>query len=86
MAEEEIGVVTHYFGHIMVAGLKLERGSLKVGDTIRFHGHTTDFAQKVESVQVDNVSVVEAKPGEEIGIKVTDKVRAHDKVYKVTED
>jgi putative protease len=83
--EEEIGAVTHFFGHISVAVIKIEHGSLKVGDTIHIKGHATDFSQKIDSMQIEHSNIEEAKPGDAIGLKVVDKVRQHDKVYKVTE-
>jgi len=58
-------------------------GSVRVGDILRFKGHTTDLIQEVSSMQIEHESVREAKKGDEIGIKVTDKVRSHDLVYKV---
>lgn len=85
MPEEEIGVVTHYYGKISVAGITLTGGSLKVGDRIRVKGHTTDFEQTVESMQIEHDSVQEAKAGQDVGVRVGAHVREHDKVYKVTE-
>jgi len=83
MPEQAIGSVIHYFGKIGVAGLKLT-GKLKVGDTIRFKGHTTDFTQVVDSMQVNNVVVQEGNPGDDIGMKVKDRVRTGDEVLLVT--
>ena len=84
MAEEIIGKVADFFARPVVAGIELT-GSLKVGDTIRIHGHTTDLTMTVGSMQIDNAKVTEAKAGDSIGIKVSDKVRAGDTVYKITE-
>lgn len=84
MAEQEIGVVTHYFGHIGVAGIRMTGDTLKAGDTIHVVGHTSDFTQSVGSIQIEHATVDEAKPGDEIGMKVVDHVREHDKVFKVT--
>ncbi len=84
--EEEIGRITHYFSKINVGILELSKGTLKVGDSIHIKGHTTDFYQKVESIQVEHVSVDSAKPGEPVGIKVESPVRENDIVFKVTED
>lgn len=84
MAEEEVGVVDHWFGHISVAGIKVTKGSVKIGDTLHFKGHTTDFQETVQSMQVENASVEVAKKGDVIGMKVKDKVRIHDHVFKVT--
>jgi len=84
--EEEIGRVTHYFSKINVGILELSKGTLQVGDTIHIKGHTTDFYQKVESIQVEHAPVDSAKPGEPVGIKVEGPVRENDIVFKVTED
>jgi len=82
MSEIEVGVVTHYFGKISVAGIKLS-DTLSVGDTIHIKGHTTDLTENVDSIQIDNDAVDSAGPGKLIGLKVSDHVREHDKVYKV---
>jgi translation elongation factor EF-1alpha len=83
MAEEvEIGRVNDYFAKISVAGIDLT-ATLKVGDRIRIKGHTTDLEEVVESIQVEHESVEEAKPGDKIGVKVTDRVRGGDHVYRV---
>jgi len=82
--EELIGVVTHYYGHLSVAAIRIESGSLRVGDTIRILGHTSDFRQRVVSMQIEHESVTEAGKRQEIGIKVTQHAREHDDVYKVT--
>jgi putative protease len=85
MAEEQIGVVTHYFGKISVAGIEITAGELRVGDTIHILGHTSDFTQTVDSMQLDNEAIEVATPGQAVGIKVIDHAREHDKVLKVTE-
>ena len=82
--EEEIGRVRDYFAHINVAGIDLS-GKLKVGNTIHIHGHTTDITQVVDSMQVEHASVQEAGPGDSVGIKVADRCRAGDHVFKVVE-
>lgn len=82
--EELIGVVTHYYGHLSVAAIRLESGSLSVGDTIRLLGHTTDFRQLVQSMQIEHQAVTEAGKRQEIGLKVTEHARENDLVYKVT--
>jgi selenocysteine-specific translation elongation factor len=84
MSEEMIGAVADFFAHPVVAGIELT-GGLKVGDKIRIKGHTTDLEMTVESMQIDNASVSEAKAGDSIGVKVSERVRDGDKVYKVTE-
>ena len=81
MEEKEIGQITHYFGHISVGIIGLS-DSLKVGDTIHIKGHSSDFTQAVESMQIEHASVSEAKSGDLVGIKVAEKVHPHDKVYK----
>jgi len=80
---ERIGVVTHYFGHVSVAIVKLEAATLRVGDTIHIRGHTTDFKQRVDSLQVNHASVPEAGPNDDFGLKVREHAREHDVVYKV---
>lgn len=80
---ERVGVVTHYFSHLSVAVVKLEAGKLRVGDTIHVRGHTSDFSQRVESLQVDHAPVTEVGPKDDFGLKVMDHAREHDVVYKV---
>jgi putative protease len=82
--EEPIGVVTHYYGHLSVAVVRLDTGTLRVGDTIRIIGHTSDFRQKVESLQIEHESVPEVGRRQEFGLKVKEHVREHDVVYRVT--
>ncbi len=84
MKEERIGIVSHYFSKIGVASVDLE-GELAVGDTIHIKGHTTDFAQKIESIQIENKNVKHAKKGDDVAIKVKETARGHDIVYKVEE-
>lgn len=81
--EKEIGFVEHFFGHINVAAIKITDGALKVGDTIHVKGHTTDFTEKIASMQIDNKDINEAKKGDDIGVKMVGKCRQHDKVYLV---
>jgi translation elongation factor EF-Tu-like GTPase len=81
--EEEIGRVTDYFAKISVAGIDLT-GKLRAGDTIHIQGHTTDLEQVVESMQIDREQVEEAGAGDRIGIKVSDRCRSGDRVYRVT--
>jgi putative protease len=80
MAEKEIGVVSSYFGHAEVAAIKLS-GKLKVGDKVHIKGHTTDFEQEIDSIQIERKDVTNAKKGDHIGIKVSERVRPHDKVF-----
>ena len=86
MAEEKIGTITHYFGKIGVATVKITDGELDVGDTIHVKGHTSDFTQTVDSMQVEHESVAVARAGDEVGLKTAEYVREHDAVYKVTPD
>jgi len=85
MAEEEIGRISHYFSHIQVAAIEITSGSLCVGDTIHVKGHTSDFTQTVDSMQIEKESVEEATVGQSVGIKVAGHAREHDVVYKVTD-
>ncbi len=84
MPEKEIGFVEHWFGHIMVAGIKITDGALKLGDTIHFKGHTSDFTMTISAMQINNKAVTEAKVGDDIGVKTPDHARQHDKVFLVT--
>ena len=84
MPEIEIGIVTHYFGHLNVAAIQLTNGELSVGDAIHVKGHTADFTCTVDSMQVDHASVAKAKKGDGVGLRVPAKVHERDKVYKVT--
>jgi len=83
MVEEKVGVVEHFFTKISVAAIKITDGELKVGDTIHIVGATTDFKQKVDSMQINKQPVEIARPGDEVGIKVVERVRENDIVYKV---
>jgi hypothetical protein len=80
--ENIIGTVTHYFPKVRAGVIKLKK-PLAVGDVIKIKGHTTDFTQAVKSIQIDHVSLDNAKKGDEIGLLVNSRVRRHDAVYKV---
>ena len=80
--EERVGTVTHYFGHLSVAAVRMESGSLRVGDMIHVVGRTSDFRQRIESMQVEHAPVSEVRAGQEFGLKVTDHARENDSVYK----
>ena len=82
MPEEVVGTVSDFFAHPVVAGIDMT-GNLKQGDKIHIIGHTTDLEFVAESMQINNVDVSEAKPGDALGIKVPDRVRRGDVVYKV---
>jgi len=77
-----IGLITHYFPHVQAAVIKLKK-PLAAGETVKIKGHTTDLTQIVTSMQIDRVDISSAKKGDEIGLKVSSRVRQHDKVYKV---
>jgi putative protease len=76
MVEEKIGIVEHFFSHLSVA-------AIKIGDTVHFVGAHTDFTQLIDRMEINRIPVEIAKTGDAIGIKVTDKVREHDIVYKL---
>jgi len=80
--EVSLGVVEDYFGHIGVLALTIKE-NLNLGDTIHVRGHTTDLTKKVDSMQMNHAAVQNAKKGDSIGIKVTDKCRKGDKVFRV---
>ena len=83
--EELIGKITHYFGKIEVGIVEITKGSLAVGDTIHIKGSSTDFEQPVDSMQIEHEQVDKVKKGDVIGLKVKDKVKEEDEVYKVIE-
>lgn len=85
MAEEvEIGRVNDYFAHVGVAGITLT-APLHAGDRIRIRGHTTDMELTVDSLQIEHETVEDAKAGDKIGVKVADRVRPGDHVYRVSD-
>jgi len=84
MVEEVVGKVSDFFARPVVAGIELT-ASLKVGDTVQIRGHTTDLELTVESMQINNVDVQQGKAGDAIGVKVPDRVRRGDTVYKVVD-
>ena len=86
MKEQEIGFISKYFGKINVGAIDLTAGELNTGDVIHIQGHTTDLEETVTSMQIEHASVAEAKAGDSIGLKVSEKVRRGDKVFKVLED
>jgi len=83
MPEEEIGRVEGYFAHVGVAAIQLS-GTLRVGDTVHIRGHTTDLLQMVESMEIDRQPVSEAGAGADVGIRVKERVRGGDHVYRIT--
>ncbi len=78
--QKPIGVVTHYYGGLGVAIVKFNK-KVKTGERVHFKGHTTDFEETLKSMQFDHKEVQEAGKGEEIGVKVKEKVRSGDEVY-----
>jgi translation elongation factor EF-1alpha len=82
MPEEAVGNVSDFFARPVVAGIEM-LGTLKLGDKIHIAGHTTDIEMVIDSMQINNVNVTEAKPGDSVGVKVPDRVRRGDTVYKV---
>jgi hypothetical protein len=80
---QPIGRVIHYYSHLNVAVISLDKGPLQVGDVIHIKGHTTDFRQPVESMQIEHESITRAVPGDDFGLKVSDHAREHDIVYRV---
>jgi len=85
MPEEKIVTVVKFFAKPSVAAIEVTDGVLSVGDKIKIKGHTTDFEDTIASIQEDNNPIEKAAPGQVIGIKVKDRVREHDVVYKITD-
>jgi putative protease len=85
MEKEKVGKVFTYFSKAEVAGIKLTDGSLSIGDKISIEGATTNFEQTLDSMQIDRVDIETGEPGQDIGIKVKDRVRPNDIVYKIVE-
>lgn len=77
---DAIGSVSHYFGHLSVAAVRLT-GPLAVGDRIHIRGHTTDVVQTVDSIEIEHGHVERVGPGDDAAIKVADHVREHDLIY-----
>ena len=84
MPEEKIGTVSDFFARPVVAAIELT-AALEVGDKIHIKGHTTDLELIVDSMQINNIDVKEAKAGDSVGVKVSERVRKRDTVYKVTD-
>ena len=85
MKEDRVGIVSNYFKKIGVAAATLE-GDLAVGDTIHIKGNSTDFSQKVESMQIEHKNIEKAKKGDDVGIRVKEYTRKHDVIYRVIEE
>ncbi|MBM3248358.1 MAG: hypothetical protein FJZ10_02910 [Candidatus Omnitrophica bacterium] len=82
-SEELVGAITHYFPHVKAGVIKIKKGVISVNDSLHIKGHTTDFIQKVNSLQIDRKPVESAAKGKEIGLLVKSRVRHNDKVYKL---
>jgi hypothetical protein len=84
MMEMKIGHITHYYNRISVAVLSLTE-SLELGDTVHISGYTTDFIQKVYSMEIEHKKIFSANPGDEVALKVIEAVRRDDAIYKIVE-
>jgi translation initiation factor IF-2 len=85
MAEEQVGIIVKFFAKPSVAALQVTTGTIKKGDMLRYKGHTTDFTEAIASMEIENQAVDEVRAGDLVGVKVKEKVREGDKVYKVSE-
>ncbi|MBE9542022.1 MAG: hypothetical protein KAS98_02360 [Deltaproteobacteria bacterium] len=85
MPEEKVGKIVKFFAKPSVAAIEVTDGTLSVGDRVKIKGHTTDFEDSIASMQEDNNPIEKATPGQMIGVKVKERVREHDIVYKITE-
>jgi putative protease len=86
MEEKKVGFVSNYYSKISVAAIEITEGTVSVGDTLHFFGHTTNFESTVHSMQIEHKSVTDAKKGDSVGVKVSEKVREGDKVYIIVAD
>lgn len=86
MDKDQVGVVVNFYAKPGVAAIKVTSGSIKKGDLLEYKGHTTDFTEEVASIEINNQPVEKAKANDLIGIKVSERVRENDKVYKVVEE
>jgi len=85
MAEDQVGVVINFYVKPGVAAVKVTRGMIKKGDILKYKGYTTDFTEAVSSMEIENQSVEKAQEGDLVGVKVRERVRENDKVYRVIE-
>jgi len=85
MPEEKVGKIVKFFTKPSVAAIEITDGTLSVGDRVKIKGHTTDFEDTIASMQEDNNPIEKATPGQMIGVKVKERVREHDIVYKITD-
>jgi len=85
MTGKRVGKVTHYFDHLNVAVLALSEG-IRVGETLHFLGHSTDFKQQVTSLQIEHKAVETAKPGEDVAMKVDQRVHPNDAIFRIEDE
>jgi translation elongation factor EF-Tu-like GTPase len=85
MAEDQIGVVVNYYAKLGVAAVKVTNGTIKTGDLLKYKGHTTEFTETVTTMEIENQPFEQAQAGDLVGVKVKERVREKDKVYKVIE-
>ena len=85
MSENQIGVVVNYYSKNGVAAVKVTRGAISLGDLLKYKGHTTDFAEAVVSMEIEKQPVEKVQEGDLVGVKVSQRVRENDKVYRVVE-
>jgi putative protease len=85
MGEDQIGVVVNYYAKLGVAAVKVTSGTIKTGDLLKYKGHTTDFTETVTTMEIENQPFEQAQAGDLVGVKVKERVREKDKVYKVIE-
>ncbi len=85
MAEDQIGVVVNYYTKLGVAAVKVTKGTIKTGDLLKYKGYTTDFTEAVTTMEIENQPVEQAQAGDMVGVKVKERVREKDKVYKLIE-
>ncbi len=83
MERQKVGEVFHYFTKIGVAAIRLTDGALAVGDTVQIQGPTTNLEQPVDALQIEHATVQRAEKGQEVGLRVTDRVREKDFVYRI---
>ena len=85
MAEDQVGMIVNYYAKPGVAAVKVTSGMIQKGDILKYKGHTTDFTEVVKSMEIENQSVEKAQEGDLVGVKVKERVRENDRVYRVTE-
>ena len=83
MGEDKVGEVVKFFSKPSVAAVKITAGELRIGDRVKFTGHTTDFEDTINSMEIDNSQIEKATVGDYIGIKISDRVRPGDEMFKV---